>query len=33
MRDPFTLFETTAFAATLDPRVAPDGGARTSTKA
>jgi hypothetical protein len=33
MRDPFTLFETSAFAAALDALVATDSDARAATKA
>jgi hypothetical protein len=33
MQNPFTLFETSAFAAALDCPVAPDGDARSATEA
>jgi len=33
MQNPFTLFNTSAFAAALDAPVVPDGDARPATKA
>ena len=33
MRNPYTLFKTSAFAVALHPRFAPDGDARSSIKA
>jgi hypothetical protein len=33
MQDPFILFKTSALAEALEPLVAPDGDARSSTKA